>query len=83
MADRGIRWQGMGGGGAQDMVKYLAIGVLAAVAGCRALPEARSYELPEHPTAAEHAPLTVPHRDWLAQGCWFRSENGRDVKVCK
>ena len=65
------------------MVKYLAIGVLAAVAGCRALPEARSYELPEHPTAAEHAPLTVPHRDWLAQGCWFRSENGRDVKVCK
>ena len=65
------------------MVRYLALCALAAAAGCHPLPELRSYELPAHPTAAERAPLTVPHRDWLAQGCWFRSENGRDVKVCK
>ena len=65
------------------MVKYLAICALIAVAGCRALPEARSYELPQNLTATERKPLTVPHRAWLEQGCWFRSENGHDVKVCK
>jgi len=65
------------------MVKYLSLCLLVAVAGCHPLPELRSYELPQHPTTKEHVPLTVPHRDWLEQGCWFRSENGRDVKVCK
>jgi hypothetical protein len=65
------------------MVRYLGLLLLLAVTGCRALPEARSYELPQNPGAVERKPLTVPHRAWLEQGCWFRSENGRDVKVCK
>jgi hypothetical protein len=65
------------------MIKYFTAICVLAAAGCHPLPELRSYELPEHPTTKEHVPLTVPHRDWLAQGCWFRSENGRDVKVCK
>jgi hypothetical protein len=40
------------------------------------------YVLPQNPTAIERKPLTVPHRDWLESGCWFKSENGHDVKVC-
>ena len=54
-----------------------------ALCGCQPLPEMRSYELPQNPTATERKTLTVPHRLWLEQGCWFRSENGHDVKVCK
>ena len=41
------------------------------------------YELPRSPLIAERKPLTVPHREWLENGCWFRSVIGKDVKVCK
>jgi hypothetical protein len=65
------------------MVKKLAIISLLVLGACHPLPEYRDFELPQNPTAVEHKPLTVPHRAWLEQGCWFRSENGHDVKVCK
>jgi len=64
--------------------RVLSVSVTSlALCGCHPLPEMRSYELPQNPTAAERKALTVPHRDWLSEGCWFRSEKGHDVKVCK
>jgi hypothetical protein len=65
------------------MVKKLAVIAVVVVAGCHPLPELRSHELPEHPPTVERKPLTVPHRDWLEQGCWVGNDHGHDVKVCK
>lgn len=41
------------------------------------------YTLPQSGAVVDRKPLTVPHREWLESGCWFRSVNGKDVKVCK
>jgi len=61
-------------------MKYALTVITALVlSGCM---KTADYELPRSPLTAERKPLTVPHRDWLEQGCWFKSENGHDVKVC-
>jgi hypothetical protein len=62
-------------------MKY-ALTIAAAVLLCSCM-KTTDYVLPQSPVAAERKPLTVPHRDWLESGCWFKSENGKDVKVCK
>jgi len=50
-----------------------------ALCGCHPLPEMRSYELPQHPIEEEHKPLTVPHRDWIAEHCYpLRRQQGED-----
>jgi hypothetical protein len=61
-------------------MKYvLTIAAAVLLCGCS---KTVDYVLPQSPLPAERKPLTVPHRDWLESGCWFRSEDGHDVKVC-
>jgi len=61
-------------------MKY-ALTIITAMLLCSCM-KTTNYVLPQSGLAVEHKPLTVPHRDWLESGCWFRSENGHDVKVC-
>jgi hypothetical protein len=45
-----------------------ALGMSALLAGCQSL--AKDHELPRQPVLVESRPLSVPHRDWIAQHCW-------------
>jgi hypothetical protein len=50
------------------MVKQTALMLVLVLAGCQSLPA--NHELPQHPRQIEHAPLVVPHRDWIADHCY-------------
>jgi len=64
-------------------MKYaLTIAACVVLCGCNKTFFEQDYVLPRNPTVTERLPLTVPHRDWLESGCWFRTVNGHDVKVC-
>jgi len=64
-------------------MKYLlTVTACVVLCGCNKTLFQPDFVLPRNPTSIERKPLTVPHRDWLESGCWFRSENGHDVKVC-
>jgi hypothetical protein len=62
-------------------MKYaLTIAASMLLCGCM---KTVDYVLPQSPLPAERKPLTVPHRDWIEQGCYPKIVNGKDVKVCK